>query len=362
MNVGLRGGVALLLVFAAALLLRDQWPSRTARLGALFAVGVAAHTLHAVPGLAGTTPWWHGPVSALAAGNALVFWLFACALFRDGPDAQFALRAWHAVVWLALALVSVLNCLLWLPGAMAAAPVAGTLLRVVTVGFAVLAAVQSAVHWKDDLVEGRRRLRVIIIVAGSAYTLFNLALRLVLEDPTALPEWASTIDAAVLGVLAVSVLWPLLHAGTGGIFDIAPELGSMQSEVAQPLHVSEDDVPPCAELKRLMQVERVYRQEGLSIGVLAAKLGVPEYRLRRLINQRLGHRNFTAFLNEYRLAEVQAALADPARDEPVLTLALSAGFQSIGPFNRAFKAATGRTPTEYRAAERARAADEKHTR
>jgi AraC-like DNA-binding protein len=33
---------------------------------------------------------------------------------------------------------------------------------------------------------------------------------------------------------------------------------------------------------------------------------------------------------------------------PVLTIALDAGFQSIGPFNRAFKAATGVTPTEFR--------------
>jgi AraC-like DNA-binding protein len=32
----------------------------------------------------------------------------------------------------------------------------------------------------------------------------------------------------------------------------------------------------------------------------------------------------------------------------VLSIALEAGFQSIGPFNRAFKAATGLTPTEFR--------------
>lgn len=32
----------------------------------------------------------------------------------------------------------------------------------------------------------------------------------------------------------------------------------------------------------------------------------------------------------------------------MLTIALDAGFQSIGPFNRAFKADTGMTPTEYR--------------
>ena len=47
--------------------------------------------------------------------------------------------------------------------------------------------------------------------------------------------------------------------------------------------------------------------------------------------------------------EAKAALADLAqRDVPILTIALDAGFQSIGPFNRAFKADTGLTPTEFR--------------
>ena len=43
------------------------------------------------------------------------------------------------------------------------------------------------------------------------------------------------------------------------------------------------------------------------------------------------------------------ALADPAQAEvPVITIAMDAGFASLGPFNRAFKATTGVTPTEYR--------------
>jgi AraC-like DNA-binding protein len=33
---------------------------------------------------------------------------------------------------------------------------------------------------------------------------------------------------------------------------------------------------------------------------------------------------------------------------PILTIGLDAGFQSIDPFNRAFKAKTGMTPSEYR--------------
>ena len=98
-----------------------------------------------------------------------------------------------------------------------------------------------------------------------------------------------------------------------------------------------------------MATERVYRAEDLTLARLAARLAVPEYRLRRLINQRLGYRNFNAYINGFRLAEARAALADPGqRETPVLTIALGAGFQSIGPFNRAFKVATGVTPTEFR--------------
>jgi AraC-like DNA-binding protein len=76
---------------------------------------------------------------------------------------------------------------------------------------------------------------------------------------------------------------------------------------------------------------------------------LPQYRLRELIHNRLGHRNFPAFVNAYRLAEVERSLLDPAlARRPILTLALEAGFGSIGPFNRAFRERHGLTPTEYR--------------
>jgi AraC-like DNA-binding protein len=102
-------------------------------------------------------------------------------------------------------------------------------------------------------------------------------------------------------------------------------------------------------LDNLMTVERVYRLEGLSIGGLAARLDLPEYRLRQVINEGLGYRNFNAFLNRYRIDDAKAALSDQSqRDVQVLTIAMDAGFQSIGPFNRAFKADTGMTPTEFR--------------
>lgn len=95
----------------------------------------------------------------------------------------------------------------------------------------------------------------------------------------------------------------------------------------------------------------VYREPGLTIGVLSGKLGVPEHRLRALINQRLGYRNFSDFLNTHRVADAKCWLTDPAKVAlPVLTIAMDLGYGSLAPFNRAFRDATGQTPSDWRRA------------
>lgn len=115
-----------------------------------------------------------------------------------------------------------------------------------------------------------------------------------------------------------------------------------------PRNLGED--PLAARLLQFMAAQMPYRDETMSIAKLAALLGEQEYRLRRTINGQLGHRNFSSFLNSYRLSEVKSALADPSqRDVPIITIALDAGFGSLGPFNRAFREAEGMTPSEYRA-------------
>ena len=95
--------------------------------------------------------------------------------------------------------------------------------------------------------------------------------------------------------------------------------------------------------------EGVYREPGLTIQSLAEKLATPEHRLRALINQKLGHRNFSSFLNGYRITEARTKLADrDLVDLPILTIAMDLGYNSLAPFNRAFRAETGITPSEYR--------------
>jgi AraC-like DNA-binding protein len=161
--------------------------------------------------------------------------------------------------------------------------------------------------------------------------------------------------ARSLSPIAAVALMCLGRLALAAFGRMEPDLfGQAQRSVAKP----ESDAPSlqgedarlAATLDQLMRKDRLYRDERLSVSSLALKLKLPEHRLRRMINQQLGHRNFKAFVNRWRLAEAKTALVDPAQSAtPISTIALDAGFGSLGPFNRAFKAHTGLTPTEYRA-------------
>jgi AraC-like DNA-binding protein len=112
--------------------------------------------------------------------------------------------------------------------------------------------------------------------------------------------------------------------------------------------------PALAErLQRLVEVDEVFRHEGLTIRDLAERLGAQEYKVRQLINAQLGFKNFNAFLNRYRVAAAEKVLVDPTCTHlGVAEIAYQVGYRSLGTFNRAFKDATGRTPSEHRTSRR----------
>ncbi len=338
LDLALRAGLVALMLFAAALVLRDHGRSLTARLAAALAIGVAAYAVQSASGFAAPPAWWQAPIAALSTGNVVVFWLFSRALFEEG----FRWRPAYGALWAAMALAGLLGCYTVLP--------MGWVITLGTLGFAILALLQSLSSWRADLVEKRRRLRIFIVGAGALYTVANMAPRLLAGG--AVGARAGLAELLALSAIAVVVAWHLVRASGASLFQLPPP--APQGLLAEDSHTADlvpdpSHAPLIAALQRLMTTERAYRQEALTIGALARQLAVPEYKLRRAINQGLGYRNFNAFLNRYRLEEVKAALADPAQAPvPVLTLALDAGFQSIGPFNRAFKAETGITPTEFR--------------
>jgi AraC-like DNA-binding protein len=331
--------VGLLLVLAAALF-RDFRHSTAGRLAVALALGLATHAATTVIGVIAPVSTWHAPLIAVSTGTVVVFWLFARALFDDG----FRLRWWHGLIWLAVTAFSFVNCF-WI------APAGNAHFSIVTInllalGFIGLAVAQTISSWPADLVEGRRRLRVFIVSASALYGGLNAILQMLALHGEA-ADVASLANTTMLAGIVAAISFAMMRV-TGSELFPAPREAPAQVAAAAMAADSVDQKLIDA-LMRLMADERIYRHDNVTIGSLATKLRIPEYRLRRLINQRLGYRNFNVFLNEHRIAEAKAALADPAQAEvPVITIAMDAGFQSLGPFNRAFKATTGVTPSEYR--------------
>jgi AraC-like DNA-binding protein len=356
-EVALRGGAVVLLLLIAALLLRDARRVPAGVFAALFALGAAAYTIVSASVFAPVPSLWLLPLRMIGMGNPLVFCLFAAALFDD----DFKPSWLHAVAWLAMVAFGLVSCFLIDATFLIDAAPARWAFSALGLACNALAVWYVLAGRAIDLVEERRRLRGVLVVVLALYSAAIIATEI------ALPGSGGPILylANGIGLLTLTVVFAVVLlsvSGDGALISLPASAAPLQaaSEVTSFYRPAaapdpgdqvgrDDDTGLLAALRRLMEYDRAYREEGLSIGGLAAKLGIPEHGLRRLINRSLGYRNFNAFLNRYRLDDVTAALADPAQEAvPILTIAMDAGFQSLGPFNRAFKAQTGMTPSEFR--------------
>jgi AraC-like DNA-binding protein len=271
------------------------------------------------------------PSMVLSLGGAGTFWLFVRTVFED-----------QKITWPTLAPAGVLLVI----GLIAVFVEdvrrnAFILHHIIQTFICVHALYLVARGWRGDLVEGRRRLRGPFFVIVGIYVMGVTVVEFSRELGH-YPPWGPMTGAVSLAALCLSGAWVFLDARTF-LF------GAAQPAPAPVDNLDAGDRLLLARLNDLMDKEQAWRREGLTIGALAAELDTPEHRLRRLINDHLGARNFAAFVNTRRIAAAKALLADPANArKPVSAIAFDLGFGSLGPFNRAFKDETGVTPSEWR--------------
>lgn len=326
-----------------AITLRVLWMTGLTQLGvaaALFALSVSAYMLCSSRSLFPLL----GPVKYFimvgCSSLSMFFWWFSCRLFNDG----FRLRPWHGALFVFFA---GLGQVLAFGPAQAPELVkeGGVVLHhVIALGLSFWAIFEAAKRRDTDLIESRRQLRLIIVLGAGFYILMVLSVELIFRDPHGLPAWLETLNAS--GILALSLF-------------LAPKFNRemFQSPEILPQAQTGTEIAPAdrlllQKLLSAMRQDRLYREEAMTITAVADRLAVQEYRLRRIINQHLGYRNFNAFLNHYRISEAQLQLADISMARiPVLTIAMDLGYRSLSPFNKAFKEITGVTPTEYRRAQ-----------
>lgn len=341
----------------AAVLMRPGTPGRM-RAALPVLAGAAAYLVCSAPSRSCVTDPFAAPLLLAAIAFPFAFWWWVRAVLEDRLDVP-------GVAWAGAALLlgaGTIGAAGWLDVAGPVAQAAAHGARTLGAGFVAAALVPAWRGLAGDLLEARRRIRGVLLGGIGAYTLLVLVAETILRG-AAPPAWLALLNLAAIDVVvlsacvwlvgpraeAVAVLAGDRHRGDGREPVGAPAGADAATVPAASSARRADDDADLARLLALMVDGHRYRDPQLDVASLARDLGLPEYRLRALIRERLGHRHFAAFVNRYRLDEVERRMADPAAARrPILTLALEAGFGSIGPFNRAFRDRHGITPTEFR--------------
>lgn len=343
LEVMLRTAAVLSCLLLAGLLLGAGRRHSARWLGALYCLGVAAFVLTSAREAGQFLGHWRYPLVLLCVTKAAWFWLFAKSLFAD----DFRLRPAQLGIVASVGVYGLWQQLAYVPAARSGLVTAGE--RAAALGFellvlalVVLALIEAWRGLAGDLVELRRRLRLLFVTLVAGY----LGMAVLVQVYNAL-QGASTPPPLALANLALITLFSLAAAMTL----VQPRRVNWMSPEPRPVQVELGDAERrlLAALQRAMETERIYREEGLTIGALARRLDTREHVLRQVINRGLGFRNFNDFLHAHRIGEAARRLRRPEDARlPVLSIALDVGYGSIGPFNRAFKARVGMTPTRFR--------------
>lgn len=298
----------------------ERW---AALLACLAAAGYASAMCEVVREALGPLRW---AAIVLAYGVNAYVWQFVLVVFADRKIGPLTLAGVAAVT--ALGLYGAFG-----PVGRDAAELARDALSILLGAHAMAVVLAS---WRDDLVEARRRLRGPFFGVVSAFIIAQTLIDALIRYGLTLP-WRDLVNSGFLALLAV--------LGAAAFLAPRPGLFAPADRKARP----RTSHPDLERLTSAMEAGEIWRREGLTIGLLTQATGVPEHRLRRLINDQLGHRNFAAFVNARRIAAARAALGDPAQARKTIAqIAYELGFGSLGPFNRAFRAEVGTAPREWR--------------
>lgn len=284
-------------------------------------------------------------ISGVASINIYAFWAFGQALFRD----DFRLRAHHLIICAATILIFGL-----VPYSMESFPrVAGPvyyLMMVFYLGLALHVLFIAVRTSSQDLIKERREFRVLFIILAPVCSIV-INLITVLQIQGFIDGLAAGVTRDITVFLTTAILCSRLILGKSSDQLFKQEKKVALSVATREPGISTVDQGRLERLRSLLHDEKIYREPGLQIRDLADAMAVPEHQLRQLINGRLGYRNFSSLVNEYRIEEVCQRLRDiESLPESILQLAFDVGYQSLAPFNRAFRDIMGMTPTEYRAA------------
>ena len=347
--------VTLALATCAALLFRPRKTDAEV-LFAIFCGSVALAMLRPFVAPEAGWLWWVVAVGGAATCNA--YWLVSRALFRgDGAV------GWpHAGVALGVAVLIVL----WrvatrdTPAAEGSVvAVVGAVLDLAGSAMLVLAAAEALRGWSAAMPRDERRLRLGFVLVFGGCVLAGTVSRALLGSTAGGSGLITVVNSLCASAIVIYTLWALARrrrqrsavnrvVATAGLGDADADVDADATATI----ATAEDRRLAAAILRLLEVEAIHREPELKVADLARRLGSAEHKVSRAITHGLGERNFNQLVNRHRIREACRLLEDPGSTLTVLEISARAGFASLGPFNRAFKAATGVTPSAWRLGQR----------
>ena len=353
-----RFGAIVSCLFMSAVVLRDAGCKLAAKLAAFCCISAAAYLLVSLPGLSGMIGYAMVPIMLICLFAPTAVWVFGLSMFDD----HFKLARIHYAViasFYVFGLVQYANYyqtfgtfpLLsptrihfdlqnsgWFPWLIS------LIMLLIKLG---MTAQMLTVAWKgrrDDLVLKRRRFREVFVVGVAFISVGIVASETWLMGFAQGIAWTLLIaQSASIFLVSFYMLWHITSVDGAWLF------GEVETVEALAPRRSESEDRHDLETLDALAARGKLLEPNMTISRLADMAGMPEHRLRRLVNQHLGYRNFADYLNFHRVEAAKSRLAAVAdRHVPVLTVAMDLGYGSLGPFNRAFKERAGMTPTEFR--------------
>lgn len=230
--------------------------------------------------------------------------------------------------------------------------------QLIMMGFCFHAVYLAIQDIGNDLVESRRRVRVPFVIAMGLLVVAILIRGIII----AFEHYVDILGIHIspmhnellffymfLITMVFNISCMRLQSDALQVIILPPERQPLHLKPVPNVSVKIDNPALVNRIYDVLKQEKLYTRTGLTIGDLAKRLSLQEYRLRRVINKQLGYRNFNQFMNELRIEEACRRLAEPSEQrEQIAKIAYDVGYFALSSFNKAFKDIRNLTPTQYR--------------
>lgn len=193
-----------------------------------------------------------------------------------------------------------------------------------------------------ELREQRSRFKLELIALAAMSLVAFMVLLLGVVIPIISEIFFYTSYAFLIGLAFIIAVFTLLSF---------PQITQNVSEAAQASYASStlknvDSDALILKLRQLMEIDKLYINENLSLSHLAEQMELSTHQLSELINT-LFEKSFSQFIREYRIKAAKEMLINEPKAS-VLSIGLSVGFTSQSNFYTAFSDIMGMPPGSYR--------------